>query len=821
MRQTTPKNYKLVSTEPRVTLQNPDGHDMTIEALSPHVFRVRFVPTTTHSSLTHVHANHTTFDMEPRAEIRVESTFVEIKTDALVSRISCGENMSLSWYTKDAIIAEDLPDRAYSFDRGSGCVYHYLKRSAEDRYYGLGERTGDINLHGRRFRLQGVDAMGYNAQSTDPLYKFCPFYITLVPDGGNGSIAYGMFYNTFAETCVDLGQELDAMLGPYRYVQIEAGPLDYFFIYGPTIRDVVLQYAYLQGTPHELIPRFALGYLASSMGYAEAENAQELLAQFPAQCRAHGIPCDGMHLSSGYTVNSTTGDRCVFTWNKQRFPDPSGLFRSLKEQGVRVFANIKPYLMTRHPSYEELAHRGGFVRDGTGPGIVLQWRAGRGESGKASYIDFTSHRGYNWWVQQCREQLLEVGVEGLWNDNNEYTMQDDGHTFAMENLEKVSSMLYCPVPNERAEARIAGPSLQTLMMARASYEALKLHFPNRRPFLITRSATPFIYRFACQTWSGDNYTNWTSLRYNLPMGLGAALSVMPGGYGHDVGGFAGPRPEPELFIRWVQNGVLHPRFCIHSWNSDGTITEPWTHPEIVPVVRMCLELRYRFIPYLYEVHREHFERGEPVLRPTFYHFQEDENTWDNSFDFMIGRAVLVPSVLDKGVETRDVYLPKGKDGLGWFDFRTGLHYESGHTITLKAPLMDLPPILVLEGGIIPTGPVMPYISRKFDTERVIYIFPSRTKRQFEYTLTEDDGETMRYEQGERMTLKIEMISSEEDVQVSIRLEENNYRPPYEVVWFALPKEDKRPIKVEGYGAGMGENVEREEEGRRQYGIRIL
>jgi alpha-glucosidase len=115
-------------------------------------------------------------------------------------------------------------------------------------------------------------------------------------------------------------------------------------------------------------------------------------------------------------------------------------------------------------------------------------------------------------------------------------------------------------------------------MASASYEALLEKTPDKRPFLITRSGAPGSHVYASQTWSGDNYTSWETLKHNIPMGLNAGLSLLAG-YGHDIGGFAGPQPSPELLVRWIQNGIFHPRFCIHSWKSEG-ITEPWMYQEV-------------------------------------------------------------------------------------------------------------------------------------------------------------------------------------------------------------------------------------------------
>jgi alpha-glucosidase len=112
-----------------------------------------------------------------------------------------------------------------------------------------------------------------------------------------------------------------------------------------------------------------------------------------------------------------------------------------------------------------------------------------------------------------------------------------------------------------------------------------------------------------QTWSGDNYTSWETLRYNIKMGIGLALSGISN-VGHDIGGFSGPAPNAELLLRWVQFGIFMPRFSIHSWNEDKSVNEPWMYPETTPYIRDLIKFRYRLIPYLYG----HFELFASLLR---------------------------------------------------------------------------------------------------------------------------------------------------------------------------------------------------------------
>ena len=274
------------------------------------------------------------------------------------------------------------------------------------------------------------------------------------------------------------------------------------------------------------------------MGYAEADDAQAQIEKFAKLCKKHNIPCDGMHLSSGYTVTES-GDRCVFTWNSKRFPDPDKMTAKLNAAGIQLFANIKPWLLhNSHPDFDSVKAAKGFVWDDEEdkPSTVWQWRAGRYTMGEASYIDFTSKAGYQYWKTKLKTQLVDKGILP-WLDNNEFPMLDDQHTYACEVEHDYQDNLdLFPAVQGRTSAREAGTPLQTLLMAQASYEVLREATPTLRPFLITRSSVPFCQQLINQTWSGDNDTNWKTIKYNVAMGVGAALCSVPYGYGHDVGG---------------------------------------------------------------------------------------------------------------------------------------------------------------------------------------------------------------------------------------------------------------------------------------------
>ncbi|MCB0033207.1 MAG: glycoside hydrolase family 31 protein, partial [Anaerolineales bacterium] len=634
-------------------------------------------------------------------------------------------------------------------------------------YYGLGERSGPLAKNGQRFRFFNTDALGYNAETSDPLYKHYPFYITFNP---TLNIAYGLFYDNFATTIFDMGREHNNYYPPYRYYQADDGDIDYYLIYGPTIENVVEKFTQLNGRMI-LPPRWSLGYLGSTMSYTDAPDAQEQLKQFVDLCQQHDIPCDLFHLSSGYTAGDD-GKRYVFNWNLHRIPNPPQMVNHFHQAGIRLAANIKPSLLTTHPRYQEVTELGGFIQTAASPEpqLVAFW------GGLGAHIDFTNPAAYEWWQQRVQESLLAFGIDATWNDNNEYPLEDDDarcHGFGQ------------PLP-----IGLIRP-IQTLLMSHASYHAQRTQRPHERPYLITRAGCPGIQRYA-QTWSGDNRTNWHSLRYNIPMGLSMGLSGVAN-IGHDVGGFAGGKPDPELFVRWVQNGIFHPRFTIHSWNDDGSVNEPWMHPEVLPLVRETIHFRYRLLPYLYSLFFEAAVTGHPIIRPLVYHFSHDPNCHTTSFDFMLGSHLLVASVLEPQATTRPVYLPTATQ---WCDFYSGTWYEGGQTVTLNAPLERIP-LLVRAGGIIPMGQVMRFVGQRPDNLRQLYLFPHPQAGIGRFHLIEDDGISLDYQQGGLTEMQIEMTTTATQITVQLTLITKGYPLPYDEIELILPHGEKRPLVIAG------------------------
>jgi alpha-glucosidase len=674
----------------------------------------------------------------------------------------------LRWAADGKTFAADRPTYAYQWSERSGVVRHYMARSPCDRFFGLGDKTGPLDKHGRRFRTLAVDALGYNGETSDPLYKHWPF---LLGRDGDSATSYGLFYDTLASTTFDLGCEYDNYHGFYRYAEIDDGDLDYYLFVGPRIRDVVRKFTELTGRM-AFGPRWSLGYANTAMSLTDAPDAQARLAEFADQLTEQDIPLSAFHFGSGYT--SAGKRRYVFTWNRDKFPDPRAAIEKFKRQNARVVVNLKPCLLDDHPAYADVAARRAFVNDAkTGKPCVGQFWDGNG-----AHIDFTNPEGVRWWQESLCREVLDYGIDGGWNDNNEYEIWDD---FA------ISHGFGKPVPIERSRP------LQALLMTRATTEAQAAHCPDERVYTVTRAGPPGIQRYA-QTWSGDNTTSWHMLRWNIRMGLTMSLSGLFN-TGHDVGGFFGPVPDPELLVRWVQNGVFSPRFIMNSWKVGGETNTPWLHPEALPPIRQAIRLRYRLMPYFYTLFRRAAEDGEPMLRPLFYEFDADPRAFADCDDFMLGPYLLIANVVEPGQRSRRVYLPRGVEG--WYDFHSGAYHQSGRDIVVDAPL-DHIPLFAPAGALIPTTRGKDFRRLHDEPSRHLRVFPAQGMSNTTFKLYEDDGISTSYREGDYAEVRLDLQTSSTDVVLAASVT-GRFALPYHEITVELPASERRSLTLRGEG----------------------
>jgi len=567
----------------------------------------------------------------------------------------------------------------------------------DDAFFGLGEKSGYLNKRNRSFKLFNKDSLGYDAAMSDPLYKSVPFFIRM-----NRSMSFliGLYFPNLRVDEVNFGAESRF----YYSVDLGDGPFGYYLMLGDTYRDLLTSYCEVVGMP-ALPPLFSFGYLASSMAYTDPDDAEKRVLDFFEKAEKADIPCEGMYFSSGY-AKAANGERYTFVWNKRKFPDPDSFFARLRKRGYRICCNVKPGILSTHPWYAALAERGVFVPDAEGrPLLSYYW------GNNASFVDFSREEGFNWWVKALSENIIERGASGVWNDNNEFEIED-------ETLPIQAKRKYLPV-----------------QMAQASYEALKKANPGKRPWLISRAGYAGLQRYA-RTWTGDNVSNYETLRYNIAMGLNLGLSGLPI-YGHDLGGFFGDHPDKELLLRWCQSAVFQPRFVMHSWKADGKVTEPWTFPETLDTMRYFIQERYRFLPYIYDLAIRAAETGIPMENALAFEFPKDSALSYNTLDRMAGDALLIPGPPQQGSTEARLHFPAGAD---WFDpFSKKLH-KGGTNVEFEYPSNSLRYFFRC-GTAIPTSLLRGSLGDKVLSEFQFLLFPPTDEASTICLHSEDDGES--------------------------------------------------------------------------------
>lgn len=638
------------------------------------------------------------------------------------------DNFLLKYYKQNSVLFADRAPLAYNFENEFGREsYHHITRMSGEKVFGLGDKGGELNKAGRAFRIETSDCMGYDASESDPLYKHLPFYIC-----ENSVGCYGIFYDTSDTSYIDLGKEINNYYAPYKYFKTEDDCLVYYVFFGTKL-SVLQQFVKLCGK-QAFPPKWSFDYCASTMAYTDAPQSYEKMNGFLQKLHETKLSCTGFYLSSGYT--SIGHQRFVFNWNYDKFPNPKQFIEEFSKQGIEIIPNIKPAFLDCHPLYKQIADKGWFVKNPDGTPFVTEFWDGLG-----SYLDFTNAEAFDFWKSKVTETLLDYGITATWNDNNEFDIRDCDAQAAGFGKGIVSAGRIRPV--------------LTYLMVAASYQAQMEKNPALRPFLSTRSGNIAVRRYA-QTWSGDNRTEFADLRYCHYIGLTMSLSGFYF-YGHDLGGFHGDMPSRELLLRWLQHGIFEPRLTIHSWNTDGSATMPWSYPDIIDSVREIFSQRKQLLPYIYNCAYTSVEQENPMNAPAFLYY-DDENLYTQSDTMMLGRDVFVAFVFDEGAEDVNVYLPKGSD---WYLNDTC--YSGGETVQLTIPCASKMPYFVRSGCILPTDEA-PY-GFKADEKIIFTVYPIKNGI-FESEFFYDDGVSFEYQNNNCVHLNFKVCCDEHTVSVS-------------------------------------------------------
>lgn len=592
--------------------------------------------------------------------------------------------------------------------RKGGKINYCSKRIQEgESFFGMGDKPTEMNLRGKRFENYGADTYGFK-KDQDPIYKNIPFYMGLHHD-----IGYGIFFDNTFRTIFDFGREQFDVCSFWA----RGGEMNYYFIYGPELMNVVEQYAWLTGTP-EMPPLWSLGYHQCKWSYYPEKQVREIAEEF----RSRGIPCDAIYLDIDYME----GFRC-FTWNQAGFPKPAKLLGDLAGKGFKTIVIIDPGIKIDpdYWVYQEGVRNGYFCKRADG-----ELMEGDVWPGACNFPDFTDPDVRRWW-SGLFEELIRQGVRGIWNDMNEPAVFEIG-TFP----EDVRHNYDGDSCSHRKAHNVYG-----MQMARATFEGIrKFLYPNR-PFVITRSCYAGAQRFS-SVWTGDNIATWEHLWIANMQVQRLCLSGISFA-GSDIGGFIG-NPDGELYIRWLQMAIFHPFCRTHSAGNDpGAMPqEPWSYGHKYEfLTKKYLSLRYSLLPYIYTTFWQHAQYGTPMLRPMILVDQQDAESLYRSDQFMFGDKILVCPVQQPEATSRQVYLPKGR----WYDFWDDELRNGGKEYEVNAPLERMP-LFVREGSVIPNYPKMQFVGEVPITEVTLHIYFTRTVQTSH--IYEDAGDYYGYRNGQ-------------------------------------------------------------------------
>lgn len=649
---------------------------------------------------------------ESGIEIRTEKLLVKVYEDGMTdiydkegNALCCdyrGKRTLLQKFDQYAAELLEQEGHAVGQDANERNIQVVKRMDAEDCFYGLGDKTGFLNKRGYEYECWNTDDPSPQMDNYKALYKSIPFFITLKKNA-----VYGLFFDNTFRTYFDMGKESEE----YYWFGADQGNLDYYFIGGDSMLDIVRGYTYLTGTA-PLPQLWTLGYHQSRWGYRSEEDIRYIAENM----RKNDIPCDAVHMDIDYMDHYK-----VFTVNQERFPDLKELTGDLAEMGMRIVTIMDPGVKIEegYNIYEDGIQNGYFAQ--TPEGDVYENAVWPGDS---VFPDFGRKEVRDWWGDNYKV-LLDEGVAGIWTDMNEP---------ASFKGELPADVVFYDEDRKSCHAEMH--NVYGHNMAKATYNGLK-KLTGKRPFVITRACYSGTQKYSIG-WTGDNHSLWAHLQMAIPQMCNMGLSGMPF-IGTDMGGF-GSDSTKELMCRWVQVGAFSP-FCRNHAAAGTRQQEPWQFgQEVVDIYKKYLGLRYQLLPYLYDLCKQEEEEGIPMMRPLVLHYEKDENVKNLNGQFMLGESLMIAPVVEQGATQKLVYLPEGT----WYDYWTREKLEGGRYIIREAGL-DVCPIYVKAGSIIPMYPARHTTMCEKDSRLLLNLFPGEGESK--YIHYQDNGEDFAYQDG--------------------------------------------------------------------------
>ena len=547
--------------------------------------------------------------------------------------------------------------------------------------------------------------------------KKTPIKIEWIPDGGESYLS--------AKWMSPVNEEDQ---NNYSFHSEAGKQLDYYFVYGKNMDEVISGYRFLTGKA-SLLPKWAFGFWQSRERYKTQEELLNTVAEF----RKRKIPLDNIVLDWSYWKQDEWGSQ---EFDASRFPNPDSMISVLhKQYNAHFMISVWPKFYEGIPAYKKFDDNGWLYRrniadrqrDWIDTGYVSTFYDAFNENARKGFWDLID------------KKLYKKGVDAWWMDASEPDILSN------VNPQKRKEQMTPTALGTAAEYLNAYP----LENAKGIYEGQRSVNPNQRVFLLTRSGFAGSQRYAATIWSGDIASRWYDMKAQISAGINFSMSGIPY-WTMDIGGFSVERryehPNEkdlaewrEQMTRWYQFGAFAPIFRVHGQFPYREIYN--TAPEDHPAYKSMLyynKLRYRLMPYIYSVAGKTYQDNYTIMRGLVMDFAQDSMVTNIGDQYMFGPSLLINPVYTYEARSRNLYLPSGQ---GWYDLYTGKYYEGGQSIKADAPYERMP-LYAREGSIIPFGPEMQYTAEKPADPITLFVY---TGKNAAFTLYEDENTNYNYE----------------------------------------------------------------------------
>ncbi|MGD8164914.1 glycoside hydrolase family 31 protein [Pantoea sp. FN0307] len=526
----------------------------------------------------------------------------------------------------------------------------------DEKIYGMGQ-----------YQQEGLDLKGCTLELAQRNSQASvPFMVS--------SLGYGLLWHNPAIGEATFGKNIT------RWQAQVTDQMDYWITAGDSPAQIVRQYGRAVGTA-PMMPDFATGFWQCKLRYRTQQEVLEVAREY----RRRQLPLSVIVIDFFHWPNQ--GDWC---FDPLDWPDPAAMVKELKEMGIETMVSVWPTVDSRSANYARMKSRGLLVNSDRGVSVNLDFL------GNTTFFDATHPAAREFVWQEVRRNYYDLGIRTFWLDEAEpeYRAYDfDNYRYHLGPVLEVGNIY----PQKFAQGFWEG------LQQQGETEIVNL----------VRCAWAGSQRYGVLAWSGDVHSSFHALRNQFSAGLNMAMAGIPW-WTTDIGGFQGGNiHDPgfhELLIRWFQWAVFCPVMRLHGYRepqiqpqeawrngiaqcNSGSPNEVWSYgEENYALMKECLLLRERLRPYIRQLMQEAHQQGDPVMRPLFYHYPQQAESWQIEDQYLLGQDLLVAPVLHAGQRERRLWLPAGDC---WIT-RSGTQYQGGQWLTVETPLHVIPVLVRAE-----------------------------------------------------------------------------------------------------------------------------